>query len=123
MTTYATCRATLAAALAAALSDWSVTGYPSDNPDARSIGIATGTAMRVNNSTWRRELTVGVFVKRSTVAESMDLLDSVIPTISDTVYGVAGGTVVEVTEPRLINLADVDYLAQFIAVTIETRET
>ena len=119
MTAYADARSTIATALDAALADWSVYDHPTDRLDPKSVGIAIGPSTRVNRNLWNRELTVGMFVSRATVAESHDLLDTGVP-VAVLAIADAGGTVPHVSDPRVVTINQVDYLAQMIAVTMQT---
>lgn len=118
ISTYASARADVAAAVAAALPSWIVFDHPADSMGDYSIGVSVGESRKTTAGRWERDLIVGAFVVRSAVSDALDALDVAIPTIVD--LDLDGYTVGNVTEPRTVTVGDVAFLAQFIPATIET---
>jgi hypothetical protein len=103
-----------------AAAGWSVYGSPPDSFDPPAVILALQTDDRINPSTWRRDLIVGLFVRRDPIAESFDLLDDTIPTLVASLVSVPGVTVGTVSLPEPVTWTDVSYLARFVPMTIET---
>ncbi len=122
MATYATARSTIVTQLETdlAAAGWSVYGSPPDSFDPPAVIIATQESDRINKSTWRRGLIVGLFVRRDPIDESNDLLDETIPDLITSLVTVDGVTTGTVSKPETLTWTDVNYIAQFVPVTIET---
>lgn len=121
LATYATSRTVIASALDAALTDWEVHDHPPDAITHQTIALAPQLSQRANTGRWRRDITVACFVARSPVATALSALDSAVPTVVQTLFGIDGVIVDEVMEPRAVTIADVDYLTQLIPIVIETN--
>jgi hypothetical protein len=122
MIAFADARATIVTQLETdlAAAGWSVYGSPPDSFDPPAVILALQTDDRINPSTWRRDLIVGLFVRRDPIAESFDLLDDTIPTLVASLVSVPGVTVGTVSLPEPVTWTDVSYLARFVPMTIET---
>lgn len=117
--TFATARSDLAAALEAAVgSTWAVYDHPTDALTDLSLAVSMRGSEKIGPGTWRRELVVGVFVRRDAIAAGFDELDSVVPAIA--ALELDGFTCREHTEPRPVSLAESEYIAVFMPATLET---
>jgi len=120
ISTYASARGDLATALADAASDWAVHDYPSDAISDRSIVIGVNPSEPSGGARWLRQFIVGVFVRRDAVEAGLDDLDGIVPTLAR--IDLDGYTFDECSEPRAVTVADSNYLAVFIAVSMETSD-
>ena len=122
MTTYATARATIVTQLETdlAAAGWSVYGSPPDSFDPPAVIIADGESDMVNAQRYRRDLIVGLFVRRDNIDEAHDLLDGTIAALVASLLAVDGVTIGTVSRPETLIWTDVTYVAKFVPVTIET---
>lgn len=122
MISYATARSTIVAQITSDLTaaGWSVYGSPPDSFDPPAVIIATQESDRLNPDRWRRDLIVGLFVRRDPIDESHDLLDTTIPDLVASLTTVDGVTIGTVSRPEPVTWTDISYVAQFVPVTIET---
>jgi len=116
--TYTSARGDLAAAIATELgTDWGVLDHPGESLSDRSVAINMGPAQIRGPGRFVRELVIGVFVVRSSIEEGFDELDAAIPAIVR--LDLDGLSIVEVTEPREVELGGVAYIAAFIPASME----
>jgi len=122
MIAYADTRSTIVTQLTTDLTSagWSIYGSPPDTFDPPAVIIATQEADRLNVSRFRRDLVVGLFVRRDSTDESHDLLDATIPTLVTSLDDVGNITVGTISRPEPVTWNDVAYIAMFVPVTIET---
>lgn len=120
MVPFADARSTVATALSVAFPTWSVYEYPPDQITEQTIALSPRTPTRVNSERWRREILVGAFVRRSAIAEALDLLDGITPTLAQTIDGIAGAIYGGTELPVEVDLAGSTFLVQIHSITIET---
>ena len=122
LTAYADARSTLVTQLTTDLTaaGWSIYGSPPDAFDAPAVLIAAQEADRINVALWRRDLVVGLFVRRDSVDASYDLIDATIPALVTSLESVDGVTIGTVSRPEPVTWTDVPYMACFVPVTMET---
>lgn len=122
LVTYAAARATVAAQITSDLAadGWSVYDFPPDSFDPPAVILAFQEADRVNPSTWRRDLIVGLFVRRDDPSVAADLLDATLPDLVASLETVGHMEIGTVSRPEPVTWNEITYLAQFVPVTLET---
>jgi len=99
---------------------WTVYGFPTDTFDPPAVILATQESDRINVGTFRMDLIVGLFVRRDSIEAAYDLFDATVPTLLASLDSVGHIEVGTVSRPEPVTWTEVQYIAVFVPVTIET---
>jgi len=119
---YADARSTIVTQLTTDLTaaGWSIYGSPPDSFDPPAVIIATQESDWLNVQTFRRDLIVGLFVRRDSIDAAYDLLDATVPDLVASLDAVGHIQIGTISRPEPVSWTDVQYVAVFVPVTIET---